>query len=42
MDNGTHVTKIGLIDPSGYVPVSVVNMYAGKLAKPIHDWQCKY
>lgn len=39
---GTRVYKIGHIDPSGYIPASVVNLYASKLITPILDWKAKY
>lgn len=40
--NGTRVYRIGHIDPSGYIPVSVVNMYASKLTTQIIEWKQKH
>lgn len=38
----TKVSKLSHIDPSGYIPASVVSMYASKLTKTISDWMAVY
>jgi hypothetical protein len=35
----THVTKITHMDPGGYIPASVVNMYADRMANTINKWK---
>ena len=37
--NNTRVWKFSHIDPSGYIPVAVINLYASKLIQVIKKWQ---
>ena len=38
-ENATKVYKVVQINPAGSIPVSVVNMYAGKLANAVNKWK---